>query len=237
VDSLSDGCVVLVRLLMHAAPYAVFALIVAQVATMGMGMLKALSMYAGTMALGLAILLFLEYPLLLIFLARVKPSRFFKAMAPAQLLALSSSSSAATLPVTMDCAHRRLGVPERYTSFVCPLGATINMDGTALYQGIAVVFIAQLFGTDLTLADQLSVVLLATLASIGSPGIPSGGIIMLLVILQSLGLNPAGIAIVLAVDRPLDMLRTVVNVSGDGMAAAIVARSEGAVIAPPTGGD
>lgn len=237
VDSLSDVFVVLVRLLMHAAPYAVFALIVAQVATMGMGMLKALSMYAGTMALGLAILLFLEYPLLLIFLARVKPSRFFKAMAPAQLLALSSSSSAATLPVTMDCAHRRLGVPERYTSFVCPLGATINMDGTALYQGIAVVFIAQLFGTDLTLADQLSVVLLATLASIGSPGIPSGGIIMLLVILQSLGLNPAGIAIVLAVDRPLDMLRTVVNVSGDGMAAAIVARSEGAVIAPPSGGD
>jgi Na+/H+-dicarboxylate symporter len=154
-------------------------------------------------------------------------------MAPAQLLALTSSSSAATLPVTMECAIERLGVSRRITSFVCPLGATINMDGTALYQGIATVFIAQMFGADLTVADQLAIVLLATLASIGSPGIPSGGIVMLLVILQSLGLNPAGIALVLAVDRPLDMLRTVVNVSGDAMVSAIIARGEGESIEPP----
>jgi Na+/H+-dicarboxylate symporter len=154
-------------------------------------------------------------------------------VAPAQLLAFSTSSSNATLPVTMDCVQNRLGVSERITSFVCPLGATVNMDGTAMYQGLATAFIAQMFHHDLSLAEQLVIVLTATLASIGTPGIPGAGVVMLIIVLESVGMPAAGIGVILGVDRLMDMCRTVVNVSGDAMTAAIVARSEGEAIAPP----
>jgi Na+/H+-dicarboxylate symporter len=153
-------------------------------------------------------------------------------MAPAQVLAFSSSSSNATLPVTMACVRERLGVSPQVTSFVCSMGATVNMDGTALYQGVATVFIAQMFGIPLGVGDQLVIVLTAVLASIGTPGIPGAGIIMLVIVLESVGVPAEGIAVILGVDRLLDMLRTVVNVAGDGVASVIVARSEGEPLAP-----
>jgi Na+/H+-dicarboxylate symporter len=148
-------------------------------------------------------------------------------MSPAQLLAFSTSSSAATLPVTMECATEGLGVKEEVSSFVLPIGATVNMDGTSLYQGVAVVFLAQFHMIDLSLGQQLTIILTATLASIGSAAIPSAGLIMMVVVLQSVGLNPAWIAIIFPVDRFLDMCRTVVNVTGDASVASIIAKSEG----------
>ena len=231
-DAMTDAIVGVVHLIMRLAPYAVFALIVDQVAKLGVSLLAALGAYCLTLVAGLAIVLFLEYPLWLRLFAGMGPGRFFRAMAPAQLLAFSTSSSNATLPVTMDCVRSRLGVSERVTSFVCPLGATVNMDGTALYQGLATVFIAQMFHHDLTLVDQFTIVLTATLASIGTPGIPGAGVVMLIIVLEAVGLPPAGIGVILGVDRLMDMCRTVVNVTGDAMTAAIVARSEGETLTP-----
>jgi proton glutamate symport protein len=229
-DAMTDVVVKLVHMIMVLAPYAVFALLVPVVAVMGPEVLTALGAYSLSVLGGLAVLLLLVYPLLLKFVAGVNPPRFFRAMAPAQLLAFSSSSSSATLPVTLDCAINRLGVPEPVASFVCPLGATINMDGTALYQAIAAMFIAQMYGIELSLSQQVIILLTAVLASIGTPGIPGAGVLMLIIVLESVGIPPAtiagGIAIVLGVDRLLDMCRTVINVSGDGMTAAIIARTE-----------
>lgn len=233
-DALTGVITGLVGVILWLAPIAVFALIVPVVATMGLDILRALAVYTLVVVAGLAVLLFVEYPLLLRVFAGVGYARFFRAMAPAQLLAFSSSSSNATLPVTMECVHRRLGVSEEVTSFVCPLGATINMDGTALYQGVAAVFIAQMFAMDLTLADQLTIVLTATLASIGTPGVPGVGIVMLVIVLESVHIPAQGIAVILGVDRLLDMCRTVVNVTGDAMTAAIIAKSEGEQLAEPT---
>jgi Na+/H+-dicarboxylate symporter len=153
--------------------------------------------------------------------------RFFKGIAPAQMLGFSTSSSSATLPVTMERVEEHLGVSDEVSSFVLPLGATINMDGTSLYQAVATVFIAQAFGTDLSLAQQLTIVLTATLASIGSAGVPGAGMVMLVIVLESVGLDTAGIALIVAVDRILDMLRTVVNITGDAAVAVVVASSEG----------
>ncbi|MBX3358133.1 MAG: dicarboxylate/amino acid:cation symporter [Phycisphaeraceae bacterium] len=232
-DALTDVIIKIVHLVMRLAPVAVFALVVPKVATLGLDVLAALGAFCLVVVLGLAILTFVEYPLLLWLLGRMSYGRFFKAMAPAQVLAFSSSSSAATLPVTMDCVQNRIGVSERITSFVCPLGTTINMDGTALFQGVAVLFIAQLYGISLDVGAQISIVLLATLSSIGSPGVPSGGTVMLLLVLKQVGLPAEGIAVVLGVDRILDMCRTVTNVTGDGMTAVIIARSEGEEIEPP----
>ncbi len=232
-DAMTDVIVKLVHLIMRIAPYAVFALMVPAVADMGLKILTALGAYCGVLLFGLGTLLFIEYPLLLRLFTGMKYRHFFRAMAPAQLLAFSTSSSSATLPVTMECVQNRLGVSEEVTSFVCPLGATINMDGTAMYQGVAALFIAQMGGIELTLAQQLMIVLTAVLASIGTPGIPGAGIIMLIIVLEAVGLPPDGIAVVLAVDRLMDMCRTVINVSGDGMTAALVARSEGETIRPP----
>ncbi|HRQ73158.1 MAG TPA: cation:dicarboxylase symporter family transporter [Phycisphaerales bacterium] len=175
---------------------------------------------------------FVVYPSILLTLARGRMGyrRFFRGIAPAQLLAFSSSSSSATLPVTMECARDRLGVSEDVTSFVLPLGATINMDGTALYQGVATVFIAQMFGIPLDLGAQLMIVLTATLASIGTAGVPGVGIVMLVIVLQAVRMPPevmtTGIAIILGVDRILDMCRTTVNVTGDCMVATLVAATE-----------
>jgi Na+/H+-dicarboxylate symporter len=148
-------------------------------------------------------------------------------MSPAQLMAFSTSSSVATWPVTMDCVNEKLGVSEEVSSFVLPIGATVNMDGTSLYQAIAVVFLAQLHSVDLTFGQQMTIVLTATLASIGSAAVPSAGLIMLIIVLQSVGLNPAWIAIIFPVDRILDMCRTVVNVTGDATVSSIIAASEG----------
>ena len=160
------------------------------------------------------------------FVRKLSYRQFFKKISPAQFLAFSTSSSAATLPVTMECVEDNLGVSKNVSSFVLPIGATVNMDGTSLYQAVAVVFMAQMHMVDLSIAQQLTIVLTATLASIGSAAVPSAGIVMMVVVLQSVGLNPAWIAIIFPVDRPLDMLRTVVNVTGDATVATLVAKSE-----------
>jgi Na+/H+-dicarboxylate symporter len=171
-------------------------------------------------------MVFLVYVSLLKIFTRVKFFTFLKGILPAQILAFSTSSSAATLPVTMKCVEDNLGVSEEVSSFVLPLGATINMDGTSIHQGVSAVFIAQAFGIALSLEQQLTILLTAVLASIGTAAVPGAGIIMLIIVLQSVGLDPAGLALILAVDRPLDMLRTVVNITGDSAVASIVANSE-----------
>jgi len=172
-------------------------------------------------------MVFVVYPLILIgFVKKLSYTSFFKRIAPAQFLAFSTSSSAATLPVTMECVRDNLGVSKNVTSFVLPIGATVNMDGTSLYQAVAVLFMAQMHMVDLDMAQQLTIVLTATLASIGSAAVPSAGLIMMIVVLQSVGLNPAWIAIIFPVDRILDMCRTVVNVTGDATVSTLIASSE-----------
>lgn len=232
-DGLTDTIIKVVQLVMLAAPVAVFCLIARVMATLGLDVLGALLVYSLTVVAGLAVMTFVVYPAVLWAVARVSPLRFFKAIAPAQLLAFSSSSSSATLPVTMKCMEDRLGTSEEVTSFVVPLGATINMDGTALYQGVAALFIAQLYGIDLTFSDQLTIVLTATLASVGTAGVPGVGLIMLVIVLQAVGIDDAtmkgGLAIIFGVDRILDMCRTTTNVTGDCMVTAVVAHAEGAL--------
>ncbi len=233
-DGMTDVIIKIVHVLMLLAPYAVFALIVKMIADMGLDLLKSLAVYCATVMGGLLIIILGVYPAFLKVFTPVGYRRFFRAMAPAQLLAFSSSSSAATLPVTMKCAEHRLGVSEEVSSFVLPLGATINMDGTAMLQGVAAVFIAQLFGLPLTMLDQLAIVLTATLASIGTAAVPSAGMVMLVIVLQSIRIPPeamvTGIAVIFSVDRLLDMSRTVVNITGDSMVAAVVAHSEGELL-------
>jgi Na+/H+-dicarboxylate symporter len=173
------------------------------------------------------LLMFVFYPLLMrLFGVKIGYQKFFKGMSPAQFLAFSTSSSAATLPVTIECVNDNLGVPEESTDFVLPIGATVNMDGTSLYQAIAVIFLAQYFDVDLTIGQQLGIVVTATLASIGAAAVPGAGLIMLMIVLESIGLNPMWVAIVLPMDRILDMCRTVINVTSDATVAAIVAKSE-----------
>jgi proton glutamate symport protein len=224
----------LVDLIMGMAPYGVFALLAALIAEFAgnnpadaIELLQALSMYSLTVIIGLGAMIFIIYPLIFKLFTKFKYARFFKGIAPAQMLAFSTSSSSATLPVTMERVEDHLGVSDEVSSFVLPLGATINMDGTSLYQAVATVFIAQAFGTDLSLGQQLTIVLTATLASIGSAGVPGAGMVMLVIVLESVGLDTAGIALVVAVDRILDMVRTVVNVTGDATVAVVVASSEG----------
>ncbi|MFQ5704835.1 MAG: dicarboxylate/amino acid:cation symporter [Gemmatimonadales bacterium] len=216
--------------IMKLAPYAVFALIAAVTAQFGLDILKSLALYVITVVVGLLIHAYGTYALSVRFLAKLSPLYFYRRIREAQLLGFSTSSSNATLPVTMAVAEKELGASERVSSFVLPLGATINMDGTALYQGVAVMFIAQVFGIDLHWTAQLMVVLTATLASIGAAGVPSAGIITLVLVLQQAGVPETGIALILGVDRILDMLRTSVNITGDLSAAAFVARSEGELV-------
>jgi Na+/H+-dicarboxylate symporter len=220
----------MVDYVMAFAPIGVFALIASLIADLAgndpakaLELLGALSVYALTVVLGLVLMLLVVYATLVRVFGGLSPRRFFRVMSPAQLLAFSTSSSNATLPVNLECAEK-LGVREEVRTFVLPLGATVNMDGTSLYQAVATVFIAQAFGTDLTWAQQLTIVLTATLASIGSAGVPGAGMVMLVIVLQSVGLESAGIALVVAVDRILDMMRTVVNVTGDAMTAVLVDR-------------
>lgn len=231
---LTDVTIRLVDLIMLMAPLGVFALIADTINKVSDGdlaklasLLGALGVYCLTVVLGLVLHTLGIYPLLLRFFSKMNVFQFFKGISKAQLVAFSTSSSGATLPVSIECCEEKLGVSEEVTSFVLPLGATINMDGTALYQGVATVFIAQAVGIDLTLADQLNVLLLAVMASIGTAAVPGAGVIMLIIILESVHIPSAGIALILGVDRILDMLRTVTNVTGDCMTAVSIAASEG----------
>ncbi|TVP59212.1 MAG: dicarboxylate/amino acid:cation symporter [Gemmatimonadales bacterium] len=229
-EGVNDASMVIIDWVMKLAPYAVFALIGAVVARFGTDLLQSLLVYSLTVVLGLMLHLMITYGLAVRFLAKLNFWQFLKRVAKAPLVAFSTSSSNATLPVTMETAEEELGVSKPVSSFVLPLGATINMDGTALYQAVAVMFIAQIYGIDIGITEQLVVVLTATLASIGAAGVPSAGIITLIIVLNAVGLGQhvqAGIALILGVDRILDMIRTSVNVTGDLTASAVIARSEG----------
>jgi Na+/H+-dicarboxylate symporter len=231
----NDASMILIDWVMRLAPYAVFALIAGVISRFGIDVLRSLAIYAAVVAGGLLIHATVTYGTLVTVLARLNPLEFFRRIREVPLIAFSTSSSSATLPVTMEVAEEKLGVSKPVSSFVLPLGATINMDGTALYQGVATVFIAQVYGHALGLDQLLTIVLTATLASIGAAGVPSAGIITLILVLQSVGLAgqaAAGIALILGVDRILDMLRTSVNVVGDLSCAAFVARSEGEDLIP-----
>lgn len=235
VDGMNEVFLKMVDFVMQAAPFFVFALLAGVISKMAgdnpnavIEIFKGLGWYSLVVAAGLGFMVFAFYPLLVQFAVKgMTYRRFFKAISPAQFLAFSTSSSAATLPVTMDCVRDNLGVSKETTSFVLPIGATVNMDGTSMYQAIAVVFLAQFHAVDLSLGQQLTIVLTATLASIGSAAVPSAGLIMLIIVLESVGLNPAWVAIIFPVDRILDMCRTTVNVTGDCSVATIVANSEG----------
>jgi len=241
VDGVNEAAMKMVHWIMLLAPYAVFALIGAVLARFGADVLKSLLVYSVTVLLGLALHVGVTYPAALRFLARVSPVDFFRRIREVPLIAFSTSSSNATLPITMETAEEEVGVSPEVSSFVLPLGATINMDGTALYQAVATMFIAQVLVGHLSLATQLGIVVTATLASIGAAGVPSAGIIILIVVLKQAlpaSVDPAaGIALILGVDRILDMCRTAVNVSGDLTAATVVARSEGETLnVRPAGG-
>lgn len=216
----------LVTILIELAPYGVFFLMATLFASVGWDEIITLAGYFFTVAGVLVLHLLLVYPLLLSLLARVSPRMFFRKMREPMLVAFSTSSSGATLPVTLTAVRTRLGVRNEVGSFTVPLGATINMDGTAIMQGVATVFIAQYYGVDLTATQYLMVVLTATLASIGTAGVPGVGLIMLAMVLQQVNLPVEGIMLIIGVDRLLDMMRTSVNVAGDGMVATVVARSE-----------
>lgn len=229
-DSLNDIILKLIDLIMLTAPYGVFALLAALVVDFSgdADLFTALGLYFITVVIGLSIVVFVFYPLFLkLFVKKAKISRFFKGIMPAQMLAFSTSSSAATLPVTLKQVTNELGVDKEVANFVLPVGVTINMDGTSCYQAIAAVFIAQVFGIDLSFGQQLTIVLTALLASIGSPGVPGGSIVMLIIVLTSVGIPVEGLALILGIDRPLDMLRTVVNITGDSTVSSIVAKTEG----------
>ena len=233
-EGVNDAAMVMIHWIMKLAPYAVFALIGAVIARFGADVLGSLLVYMLTVLAGLALHVTLTYSTALRTLARVKPLAFFRRIREVPLIAFSTSSSNATLPVTMEVAEEKLGVSREVSSFVLPLGATINMDGTALYQAVATMFIAQVLVGDISLVAQLGIVLTATLASIGAAGVPSAGIIILIVVLQQAlppSVDPAiGIALILGVDRILDMCRTAVNVTGDLTAATVISRSEGGVL-------
>jgi len=231
--SLNDVVIRLVDLIMLGAPIGVFALIAGTITSVAgddlsriLELIGSLAFYGLAVVVGLAVQTFLIYPLLLRLASPMKIPTFFRGILPAQLLAFSSSSSAATLPVTMERCEEKLGVQEEISSFVLPLGATINMDGTAMYQAIAAVFIAQALDLQLQFSDQLTIVLTAVLASIGTAAVPGAGIIMLVIILEAIHVPSSGIALILGVDRILDMLRTATNVTGDAIVAVVVASSE-----------
>lgn len=230
-DSLNDVVLKMVDLIMLTAPYAVFALLAnVVVSSDDPEILMALLKYASVIVFGL-ILMIVVYCTLVLLFTKTNPIWFLKQISPAQLLAFSTSSSAATLPVTMERVEKHIGVDKEVSSFVLPVGATINMDGTSLYQAVAAVFICQALAFDITFSDQLTIVLTALLASIGTAAVPGAGMVMLVIVLESIGF-PAeklaiGIALIFAVDRPLDMFRTVVNITGDATVSMVVGKSVG----------
>lgn len=233
-DALNEVIIKIVDLIMKTAPYGVFALMAVVIIDLAgddmsqaLNLLAALAWYCIAVVIGLLLHVFIVYSTLFKIFSDMSLKNFFKAIQPAILLGFSTSSSAATLPVTMERVEKNLGVEEEVSSFVLPVGATINMDGTSLYQAVAAVFIAQALGMDLTIAQQLTIVITATLASIGAAGVPGAGIIMLVIVLQAIQVPVEGIALILGVDRILDMIRTAVNVTGDAAVSVAVASTEG----------
>tara|TARA_B100000953_G_scaffold87081_1_gene70981 strand:- start:504 stop:1727 length:1224 start_codon:yes stop_codon:yes gene_type:complete len=238
-EGLNDVIIKLVDIIMLIAPLGVFSLIAQTINKVAgndpnqvIELLSALGFYMIAVIIGLIVHMALTYTTLLKFYVKMPLKTFFTGIGPAQLLAFSTSSSGATLPVTMERCEDELGVSEEVSSFVLPIGATINMDGTALYQAVAAVFISQAIGLELNLLDQLTIVVTAVLASIGTAAVPGAGIIMLVIILEAIGVPSTGIALILGVDRILDMLRTVVNVTGDATIAVTIAASEGQLRPP-----
>ena len=235
VDGLNDIFVKMVMVVMEAMPIFVFALMAGQVVKAAgtdpekfFELLAFLAQYSLVLVFGLALLVFGFYPVIVsLFTKNLTYSKFLKGIRQAQITAFSTSSSVATLPVTMDCMHNNVKVPEKITSFVLPIGATVNMDGTSLYQAVAVIAMAQLHMVDLSLSQQFVIIVTASLASIGAAAIPSAGLVLMILVLESVGLNPAWIAIIFPVDRILDMCRTVTNVTGDTTVATLIAKSEG----------
>lgn len=236
-DGLNEMVMKVVDLIMLIAPLGVFALMANVVVDLAgddsskiLSLLKGLGLYGMTVLVGLLLHLVLVYLSIVYFIGKTNPIWFLKKMRPVQLLAFSTSSSNATLPLNIENAEKELGVEEEISGFVLPLGATINMDGTSLYQAVAAVFISQVFKMDLSFADQLTIVATATLASVGSAGVPGAGVVMLVIVLNSVGIPPQGIALVLGIDRILDMCRTAVNVTGDAAVAMAMAQLEGKII-------
>lgn len=234
VNNINDVFIKMVDLVMKGAPFFVFCLMAGVIAKMAgspeevLGIFESLGWYSLTVLLGLFLLAFVIYAGVIAFFVKgLKYKDFLRHIRSAQLLAFSTSSSAATLPMTIECVEKNIGVPKKISSFVLPIGATVNMDGTSLYQAVAVIFLAQIYMVDLDLMQQITIVLTATLASIGSAAVPSAGLVMLMIVLTSVGLNPAWIAFIFPVDRLLDMCRTVVNVTGDATVSTIIAKSEG----------
>ena len=226
-DSFNSVILKLIDFVMLAAPYGVFGLLASLVVeSPSIDLFKALGMYAITLIIGL-FLMIIVYAIIVKLFTNLNPFSFIRGISPAQLLAFSTSSSAATLPATMDCVENNLSVDKEVSSFVLPIGATINMDGTSLYQAVAAVFIAQTFGMDLSFGTQMGIVLTATLASIGAAAVPSAGMVMLVIVLSQAGIPEAGLALIFAVDRPLDMCRTITNVTGDAAVSMLVAKSMG----------
>ena len=226
-DGFNEVILKLIDLIMLVAPFGVFALLATLIVeSPSLDIFLALGLYTFTLVAGLTSKIII-YTLLVKIYVKIKPSKFIRGISPAQLLAFSTSSSAATLPVTMERVEEHLGVEEEVASFVLPVGATINMDGTSLYQAVAAVFIAQAFGMDLSLGTQLGIIITATLASIGAAAVPSAGMVMLVIVLGQAGIPEAGLALIFAIDRPLDMCRTVVNITGDASVSMIVAKSLG----------
>ena len=226
-DGFNEVILKLIDLIMLLAPFGVFALLATLIVeSPSLDIFLALGLYTFTLVAGLTSMIII-YTLLVKIYVKINPSKFIRGISPAQLLAFSTSSSAATLPVTMERVEEHLGVDKEVASFVLPVGATINMDGTSLYQAVAAVFIAQAFGMDLSLGTQLGIIITATLASIGAAAVPSAGMVMLVIVLGQAGIPEAGLALIFAIDRPLDMCRTVVNITGDASVSMIVAKSLG----------
>lgn len=230
-SSLFEAIMKLTEIVIKFAPLGVLGLITKAVATSGFDLFAAVGKYMLTIATGLSIHLFIVLPILFFLFTRINPIHHFKAIATAMATAFSTSSSNATLPVTMRCVEENAGVSNKISSFVLPMGATVNMDGTALYECAGVLFISQVLGIELSVSQQFLVVLTALLASIGAAGIPSAGLVMIFIVTQAVGFNDADVALIigtmLAVDRPLDMFRTMVNITSDSIGTAIIAKSEG----------
>ncbi len=233
-NGLNEVVIKIVQYIMLLAPYGVFALIAALIVEIAgdqpekaWELLYALLWYTITVVLGLFIMMVAIYPILIRYFSKISYLDFFKGIRPAMLLGFSTSSSTATLPVTMDRVEKHLGVSEEVSSFVLPLGATINMNGTSLYQGVSAIFIAQALGLELSIAAQLAIVLTATLAAVGTAGVPGAGLVMLVIVLEAAGIPAAGIALIMAPERILDMVRTMVNITGDASVSVVVASTEG----------
>lgn len=232
MDRIQNAMVVIIHIVMKLAPYGVAALVADVVGQSGFSVLSALFVYAAAVLVGLALHALIVYGGIVVYLAKLAPRTFLRAARPAQLIAFSTSSSSAALPVTMECAEENLGVSNPVASFVIPLGSTVNMDGTALYQGVAALFIAQVFQMDLTIGAQIGIVATATMASIGAAGVPGAGMVTLAMVLTAAGIPTVGLALILGMDRLLDMFRSALNVTGDLAVTAAMARLEGEKLDP-----